>query len=181
MSKIGKKPITLPQGVEVSIDGQNVNVKGPKGTLTHDVHPYIKTIRAEDVIKVERSSDEPNHRSLHGLTRNLIANMVVGVSEGYTRTLDLVGVGYRVQQSGGGVKLSLMFSHEVDFSPPEGVALEVEGQDRIHVRGIDKQLVGNTAARIRKLRPPNAYTGKGIRYLDETVRIKPGKSARRVQ
>ncbi|MDA1188480.1 MAG: 50S ribosomal protein L6 [Chloroflexi bacterium] len=179
MSKIGRKPITLPKGVEVTIQGQSVNVKGPKGALAHEVHPFINVVREDDVIKAERSSDEPAHRALHGLTRNLIANMVTGVSEGYTRSLDLVGVGYRVQQSGKNVKLSVMLSHEVEFAPPEGVALEVEGQNRIYVRGIDKQLVGNTAARIRKVRPPNAYTGKGIRYLDESIKLKPGKSARR--
>lgn len=179
MSKIGRKPITLPKGVEVTIKDQEVTVKGSKGTLKHAVHPFIKVVQENATVTVERSSDEPFHRSLHGLTRNLIANMVTGVSQGYTRSLDLVGVGYRAQQAGKSVKLNVMMSHEVEVVPPSGVTFEVEGQNRVHVRGIDKQVVGNTAAKIRAVRPPNMYTGKGIRYADENVKLKPGKSARR--
>ena len=138
-------------------------------------------ISTEDgIVKVERPSDEREHRSLHGLSRSLLANMVIGVSEGFVRTLDLVGVGYRVQQSGDGITLNVMFSHPVEVKPPEGVTLEVEGNSRIHVRGIDKQQVGQIAAQIRAVRRPNVYTGKGIRYAQEAVHIKPGKSARRV-
>ena len=133
---------------------------------------------AEGVVTVQRPSDERNHRALHGLTRSLISNMVIGVLEGFSKSLELVGVGYRVQQSGKGISLSVMLSHTVEIQPRDGIALEVEGQNLIHVRGIDKQLVGQTAAEIRKVRPPESYKGKGIRYVGEQVRLKPGKSAR---
>ena len=180
MSRIGKQPIPLPAGVDVAIDGREVMVKGPKGSLTQVLPKDMMVSNENGTLRVERPSDERNHRALHGLTRSLLANMVVGVSQGFEKTLELVGVGYRVQQTGAGLTLSVMLSHTVEVQPREGIALEVEGNNRIHVRGIDKQAVGQTAAEIRKVRPPNVYTGKGVRYLGEQVRLKPGKSARRV-
>jgi len=180
MSRIGYAPISLPQRVKVEISSDNdVTVEGPQGKLTQKFHPDMKISQEDGILNVDRPSEENQFKALHGLTRALIANMVVGVSEGYTRTLELVGVGYRVQQSGTGVTLSLMFSHTVEVEPVDGVTLEVEGNNRIHVRGIDKQAVGQVAAIIRSKRPPNIYTGKGVRYQGEVVRLKPGKSARR--
>ena len=179
MSKIGKLPITMPPDVEVSIGEREVTVKGPRGSLTQVFDQSMKITRDDGVLTVERPSDERDHRALHGLTRSLLANMVTGVSQGFTKTLDLVGVGYRVQKSDEGITLSVMLSHVVEFSPLSGVSLEVEGNNRIRVQGIDKQAVGQVAAQIRAVRPPNVYTGKGIRYSDEVVRLKPGKSARR--
>ena len=179
MSRIGNEPILIPAGVDVSVHGADVTVKGPKGTLAKSFQPAMKISQENGVLKVERPSDEREHRSLHGLTRSLVANMVIGVSEGFVKTLDLVGVGYRAHQSGNGVTLSLMLSHTVEIMPVPGIDIEVEGNNRIHVRGIDKQQVGQIAAQIREKRPPNVYTGKGIRYGDEVVRLKPGKSARR--
>ncbi len=180
MSRIGKQPVPVPSGVDVSIDGQVVTVKGSKGTLTDTFHQDMAIKSDNGTIVVERPSDAGEHKALHGLTRNLIANMVTGVSEGYSRSLELVGVGYRVQQSGKGIKLSVMLSHEVDYEPMDGITIAVEGNNFIHVSGISKQAVGQTAAEIRKVRPPSVYTGKGIRYRGEQVRLKPGKSARRV-
>ena len=181
MSRIGSDPIPVPSGVEVKIAGSEVSVKGPKGSLQQAFNTSMKISSEDGTVKVERPSDERDHRALHGLTRSLLANMVTGVSDGFVRTLDLVGVGYRAQQNGPGITLNVMFSHSVDIDPAPGVELEVEGANRIHVRGIDKQQVGQLAARIRAVRPPNVYTGKGIRYAGEAVRLKPGKSARRAQ
>ncbi len=181
MSRVGKEPIPVPNGVEAKIEGSTVTIKGPKGTLTETFSPDMSLSRESGTLKVERPSDEREHRALHGLTRSLLANMVQGVSEGFGKSLELVGVGYRVQQGGKGIALSVMLSHQVDVQPPEGVTLEVEGNNQIHVKGIDKQAVGQIAAEIRSVRPPNPYTGKGIRYAGEFVRIKPGKSARRVE
>ena len=180
MSRIGVEPVPLPPNVEVEISGSEVTVKGPKGSLVKAFQPSMKISQEDGAVKVERPSDEREHRALHGLTRSLLANMVTGVSEGYSKTLDLVGVGYRVQQQGEGLTLSVMFSHTVEVAPVPGITLEVEGNNRIRVSGIDKQAVGQVAAEIRAVRPPNTYTGKGIRYAGEQVRIKPGKSARRV-
>ena len=180
MSRIGKSPIPLPSGVTVTVDPEIVAVKGPRGELSQRVHSGISVQVSDGVITVSRPSDSRQHRSLHGLTRSLVANMVIGVTEGFQKSLDLVGVGYRVQQSGEGIVLQVGFSHQVNIQPLPGVTLEVEGNNRIHVRGIDKQLVGQVAAEIRAVRPPNVYTGKGIRYANEVVRQKPGKSARRV-
>ena len=179
MSRIGNQPINLPSDVKVEIQGSEVTVTGKQGVLENTFHPDMSITEDGGVVRVARPSDEGHHRALHGLTRSLLANMVIGVSEGYTRSLDIVGVGYRAQQSGKGVTLSVMYSHTVEISPPDGVVLEVEGANRIHVRGIDKQKVGHLAAQIRKVRPPNVYTGKGIRYMGEQIRLKPGKSARR--
>ena len=179
MSRIGNNPIPVPSGVDVKIAGSDVTVKGPKGSLQESFNVAMKISRDDGFLKVERPSDEREHKALHGLTRSLIANMVTGVSDGFVRTLDLVGVGYRVQQNSPGIKLSVMRSHTVDISPPDGVEIEADGATRIHVRGIDKQKVGQVAAEIRSARRPNVYTGKGIRYAGEIVRLKPGKSARR--
>lgn len=181
MSRVGNQPIRIPKGVDVTISDVGVIVKGPKGSLTQRFHPDMKVSRENGSVKVERPSDERNHRALHGLTRSLLANMVTGVSDGYAKTIELVGVGYRVQQSGKGVTLSVMLSHTVDIQPRNGITLEVEGNSLIHVRGIDKQVVGQMAAEIRAVRRPNVYTGKGIRYRGEQVRLKPGKSARRAE
>lgn len=179
MSRVGNKPIPVPAGVKVAIDGNQVTVSGPRGSMTQEFHPDMRIVHEDSVVRVERPSDERQHKALHGLTRNLIANMVTGVSQGYVRTLDMVGVGYRAQKSGNGLTLNVMFTHPVEIPAVPGISFEVENNTRIHVRGVDKQLVGQVAARIRAVRPPNPYTGKGIRYADEVVRLKPGKSARR--
>ena len=179
MSRIGSNPIPVPSGVEVKIAGNEVSVKGPKGSLQRAFNTSMMISSEDGTLKVARPSDERDHKALHGLTRSLLANMVTGVSDGFVRTLDLVGVGYRAQQNGPRITLNVMFSHSVNIEPAPGVELEVEGANRIHVRGIDKQQVGQLAAQIRAVRPPNVYTGKGIRYSGEAVRLKPGKSARR--
>ena len=177
MSRIGKQPIAIPSGVTVAIGATEVTVKGSRGELRQSVHPDIVVREADGQILVERPSDQRQHRALHGLTRSLIANMVAGVSDGYTKTLELVG--YRVQQQGAGINMQLGFSHQVVVEPMGGITLEVEGNNLIHVRGIDKQVVGEQAARIRRFRPPDAYKGKGVRYRGEKLRLKPGKSAAR--
>jgi large subunit ribosomal protein L6 len=170
MSRIGKKPIPIPSGVEVSLDGSHITVKGPKGTLEHD---------APDDILVSRPDDEREHRALHGLTRSLVANMVTGVSEGFTRELDIVGVGYRAAAQGTSkLDLQLGFSHPVSVDAPAGVEFETPVPTKIIVKGFDKQLVGQVAADIRKIRKPEPYKGKGIRYSDERVLRKAGKSAK---
>ncbi len=175
MSRIGKKPIVIPNGVSVEIGEDEIVVKGSKGELRQAVSTDISVREFEGSVFVERPSDQREHRALHGLTRALIANMIVGVSEGFTRSLELVG--YRLQAQGRGVNLQLGFSHPVVIEPMDGVDFEVEGNNRLHIRGIDKQIVGEQAARIRRLRPPDAYKGKGVRYMGEQVRLKAGKSA----
>jgi large subunit ribosomal protein L6 len=180
LSRVGLRPIPVPSGVEVKIEGKDVTVSGQRGTLNLTIHRDMVLSQEDGVLTVARPSDEQQHRALHGLTRSLVANMVTGVAEGYSKTMQLVGVGYRVQQSGDGITLSVMLSHSVEIKPPSGVSLEVEGNNRIHVRGIDKQAVGQLAAQIRKVRPANVYTGKGVRYAGEMIKLKPGKSARRV-
>ena len=179
MSRIGNQPIPLPTGVDIQISGQQVTVKGPRGELTQSFHVDMGLSRDNGVVVVSRPSDSNEHKALHGLTRSLINNMTLGVSDGFEKILDLVGVGYRVAQNGKGITLSVMLSHQVDIDPPDGITLVVEGNNQIRVSGIDKQAVGQLAAEIRKVRPPNVYTGKGIRYSGEVVHIKPGKSARR--
>jgi len=179
LSRIGRKPIPVPDGVEVEIQYGGVTVKGPRGTLTQNYHPEVNVKLEEGEVIVERLSERKFHHSLHGLTRSLIANAIVGVTDGYTKTLELMGVGYRVQQSGDGIVLNVGYSHQVEIQPREGVTLEVEGNNRVHVRGIDKQKVGELAAQIRKVRPPNAYKEKGIRYQGEVLHFKPGKAAAR--
>ena len=180
VSRVGLRPIPIPSGVEVKIEGKTVTVSGQRGSLNMVVHSDMVLSQENGVLTVTRPSDEREHRSLHGLTRSLVANMVTGVTNGYSKTLDLVGVGYRVQQTGDAISLSVMLSHTVEIEPLPGLTLEVEGNNRIHVRGIDKQAVGQMAAQIRQVRRANVYTGKGIRYAGEVVRLKPGKSARRV-
>lgn len=178
MSRIGRQPIAISPKVQVTIDGRHVVVKGPKGELSLDVHPDLRLHLEDGKLVVTRPTDQPHHRALHGLTRALLANMVTGVEHGFTKTLELQGVGYRAQQAGSKVQLALGFSHPVEVEPPPGITLEVEGTSRIHVRGIDKQLVGQVAANIRRLRPPEPYKGKGIRYADERVRRKAGKAGK---
>ncbi|HEU5309171.1 MAG TPA: 50S ribosomal protein L6 [Acidimicrobiia bacterium] len=179
MSRIGKQPITIPSGVEVTLEGKHVTVKGPKGTLEHDAPEDITITREGDALVVARPDDEREHRSLHGLTRSLVANMVVGVSEGFSKELEIVGVGYRAAAAGPKrLDLQLGFSHPVAVDAPEGVEFEVPTPTRITVRGFDKQLVGQVAADIRKIRKPEPYKGKGIRYADERVLRKAGKSAK---
>ena len=179
MSRVGNKPVPIPSGVDVRVDGLAVTVKGPRGELSQSFHPEMSISRDNGAVVVTRPSDSGEHKALHGLTRSLINNMVAGVSDGFEKILDLVGVGYRVAQNGKGITLSVMLSHQVNIDPPPGVTLTVEGNNRIRVQGIDKQAVGQIAAEIRKVRPPNVYTGKGIRYANEIVHLKPGKSARR--
>lgn len=176
MSRVGRQPIVVPQGVEVSIAGSTVSVKGPKGKLSgrYDADMIIEL--QDGQITVTRPTDQPRHRALHGLTRSLIANMVTGVHEGYERSLEIHGVGYRALQKGTAVELSVGFSNPVVFEAPEGVELVAETQTLLHVRGIDKQTVGEVAARIRRIRPPEPYKGKGIRYRGEHVRRKAGKA-----
>ncbi len=177
MSRIGKQPVAVPEGVEAQVDGQRVTVKGPKGEITDKFHPDME-IRVEDAeIVVRRPTDRPRHRALHGLTRSLIANMVEGVTEGYQKSLEIHGVGYRAVKKGSDVELNLGFSHPVLYEVPESIEIEVESPTLLHVRGVDKQLVGEVAAEIRDIRPPEPYKGKGVRYVGEEVRRKAGKAA----
>ncbi|MBT5576671.1 MAG: 50S ribosomal protein L6 [Microbacteriaceae bacterium] len=178
MSRIGRLPIDIPAGVTITIEGQNVAVKGPKGELSLTVKEPIEAKLVENQVIVSRPDDERESRSLHGLTRTLIRNQIVGVTEGYQKSLQVVGTGYRVASSGQGIELSLGYSHSITVEPPAGIALAVEGNDKIHVSGIDKQAVGEVAANIRKLRKPEPYKGKGVRYVDEQVRRKAGKAGK---
>jgi len=179
MSRIGRLPITVPAGVDVTIDGADITVKGPKGTLTHTVPAPITVERAEDgTLQVTRPNDERMSRSLHGLTRTLVANMVAGVTEGYTKKLEIVGTGYRVIAKGTDLEFALGFSHPVVIPAPEGISFAVETPTRFSVSGIDKQQVGEVAANLRKLRKPDPYKGKGVRYEGEVIRRKAGKAGR---
>ncbi|RIV24584.1 50S ribosomal protein L6 [Alicyclobacillaceae bacterium I2511] len=179
MSRIGRKPIPVPVGVEVAKQGQVVTVTGPKGTLTRSLHQDMKVTVGETEILVERPSDEKLHRSLHGTTRSVVANMVEGVTNGFTKNLELVGVGYRAAKSGDKVTLSLGFSHPVVLDPEDGIEVEVPAVNRIVIRGIDKEKVGAYAARVRSIRKPEPYKGKGIRYENEVVRRKVGKTGKK--
>lgn len=178
MSRIGRLPIDVPAGVTVTVDGQNVSVKGPKGELALVVAEPIKAELVENQVQVTRPDDERLSRSLHGLTRTLIANQIVGVTQGYSKDLEIVGTGYRVAQKGSGLELALGFSHPVNVEAPVGITLTVEGNNKITVSGIDKQQVGETAANIRKIKKPEPYKGKGIRYAGEVVRRKAGKAGK---
>ncbi len=178
MSRIGKLPIPLPAGVTVAIDGQNVSVKGPKGELALTISEPIKVTLEDNSVIVSRPDDEAKSKSLHGLSRTLIANNVHGVSTGFTKTLEIVGTGYRAAAKGSNIELALGFSHPVVIEPPKGITLTVEGNTKIIISGVDKQAVGEVAANIRKIRKPEPYKGKGIRYEGERVRRKAGKSGK---
>ena len=179
MSRIGRLPISVPSGVTVDIDGSTVTVKGPKGTLTHEVASPIEVAKAEDgSIEVTRPNDERLSRSLHGLTRTLLSNLVVGVTDGYTKKLEIVGTGYRVMAKGSDLEFALGFSHPVHVPAPDGISFQVESPTKFSVSGIDKQQVGEVAANIRKIRKPEPYKGKGVRYAGEVVRRKAGKAGK---
>lgn len=179
MSRIGNKPITVPAGVEVTLDGQKITVKGPKGTLTREINNNMKVTLDGNVITITRPDDEPANRSLHGLTRTLINNMVQGVVTEYTRELEINGVGYRAAKQGKKLVLTLGYSHPVEMEEPEGITFEVPSPNQIIVKGIDKEKVGQTAAVIRTKRPPEVYRGKGIKYVEEHIRRKEGKTGKK--
>ena len=178
MSRIGKNPIAVPAGVEVKVDGSTVTVKGPKGTLSKEFKPAMKITVDGAVVTVERPNDEASNRSLHGLTRTLINNMIIGVTDGYQKVLEINGVGYRCQKQGKDVNLNVGFSHPTIISDTEDCTLEVPQPNQIIVKGIDKQKVGQYAAEIRSIRPPEPYKGKGIKYIDEVIRRKEGKAGK---
>jgi large subunit ribosomal protein L6 len=176
MSRIGRLPIPVPAGVDVTLEGTSITVRGPRGELHRDLVPELRLVRDGDLLRVERPRDDKRSRQLHGLTRTLVANMVIGVTDGYRRQLEITGVGYRAQKIGDNLQLSLGYSHPVEMMPPAGVSFEVETPTRLAVVGIDKELVGHVAARVRSMRKPEPYKGKGVRYKDEVVRRKSGKS-----
>lgn len=176
MSRIGKLPIAIPSGVTVTVEGNTVKVKGPKGELTHRVPAGIKIDRQDNTMNVTRESDETNHKSLHGLTRSLIANMVEGVTKGYAKQLEITGVGYKAEVKPYGLLLSLGFSHTIEYKAPAGIKLTAPQPTQVHIEGSDKALVGQVAAELRGLRPPEPYKGKGIRYAGEVIRRKAGKA-----
>lgn len=176
MSRVGKAPVPVPSGVNVTFDGQRCAIKGPKGVLNLDVHPDIKVSQDAEEVVVTRPSDAPQHRALHGLTRALIANMVTGVTDGFRKSLELRGTGYRAQLQGKTLVLNVGYSHPVEITPLDGVEFEVETPTLVHVNGIDKQTVGQQAALVRRTRPPEPYHGKGVRYVGEYVRQKAGKA-----
>ena len=178
MSRIGNKPIEVPQGVEVKIDGNHITVKGPKGTLEKDLHKNMEVVLEGNTITVKRPNDEPFNRSLHGLTRTLIHNMIEGVLNEYKRELEINGVGYRAQKKGNQLVMNLGYSHPVEMDPPEGITFDLPDANHIIVRGIDKELVGQTAAVVRTKRPPEVYRGKGIKYAEEVIRRKEGKTGK---
>ena len=178
MSRIGNKPITIPDGVEVTLNDRVITVKGPKGTLTKEITTPIDVKVEGGIVKVERPNDEPKNKSLHGLTRALINNMITGVKEEYKKELEINGVGYRAQKQGKKLVLTLGYSHPVEMEEPEGITFDVPSPNQIIVRGIDKELVGQTAAVVRTKRPPEVYRGKGIKYADEHIRRKEGKTGK---
>ena len=178
MSRIGKVPVTIPAGVDVKVDGTVVTVKGPKGTLTHSFHPDMIIRKEDDVIRVERPSDEKFHRSLHGLTRTLIANMVSGVTQGFSKELEINGVGYRAIKQGNKVVMNLGYSHQVEVSEIPGIKIDVPTPNKLVISGPDKQQVGQFAAELREKRPPEPYKGKGIKYVDEVIHRKEGKAGK---
>ncbi len=178
MSRVGRLPIPVPADVSVTLSGQHCSVHGPRGELSHEVHPEIRVSLEEGQVVVTRPSDAPSIRALHGLTRALIANMVQGVAQGFRKSLEIVGTGYRAELRGGNLVLTVGYSHPVELRPLPGAAFEVETPTRLHVNGIDKQVVGQQAALIRSVRSPEPYRGKGIRYQGERIRIKAGKASR---
>ena len=178
MSRIGNKPITVPEGVEVTLNENTITVKGPKGTLTKELHQNMSVVLENNVITVSRPDDEPANRSLHGLTRTLINNMIIGVKDEFKRELEINGVGYRAQKQGTKLVMNLGYSHPVEMEAPAGITFDVPNPNSITVRGIDKELVGQTAAVIRTKRPPEVYRGKGIKYAEEVIRRKVGKTGK---
>ena len=179
MSRIGRKPIQVPNGVNVNLENNLITVKGPKGTLSRELHKDMKVTVATDVITVERPSDNKLHRALHGTTRSVVANMVSGVTEGYLKNLELVGVGYRASKSGDKLVLNVGYSHPVEFVPEKGIEFEVPAQNKIIIKGIDKELVGAVAAKVRAVREPEPYKGKGIKYENERIIRKEGKAGKK--
>ena len=178
MSRIGSLPITIPQGTEVKIDGSKVIARGAKGELCRYFHPSITITLKDGMLIVTRPSDDRIHRSLHGLTRSLLANMIEGVSKGFEEVLEINGVGYRAQKTGDKLVLQMGFTNPMEYLPPAGISITVEGTNRIHVTGLDKKVVGEEAAKIRAIRPTDPYKGKGIKYSDERLHLKPGKSGK---
>jgi large subunit ribosomal protein L6 len=178
MSRVGRLPIPIPAGVDIEVSGNHVVVSGPKGTLERDISARLDLVREDGVLRVERPTEERSARELHGLTRTLINNMVVGVTEGYRRGLEIQGVGYRAQLVGKKLQLNLGYSHAIEIEPPDGIAFEVENPTRVAVLGIDKELVGRIAAQVRSTRKPEPYKGKGVRYAGEVVRRKAGKAGK---
>ena len=178
MSRIGRLPITVPSGVDVTIDGRNVTVTGPKGTLSRSLHPDITVSREDGTLVVTRPTEQKTHKQLHGLTRTLVNNMVVGVTDGYRKGLEITGVGYRATLNGRKLTLNLGYSHPIEIDPPEGISFEVENPTRLAVVGIDKELVGQIAAKVRATRKPEPYKGKGVRYAGEYIRRKAGKAGK---
>ena len=179
MSRIGNKPITIPEGVEVTLNDKIITVKGPKGTLSKEIHKNVNVTVEGNVISISRIDDEPANRSLHGLTRSLINNMVIGVKDEFKRELEINGVGYRAQKQGTKLVMNLGYSHPVEMEAPAGITFDVPNQNSIIVRGIDKELVGQTAAVIRTKRPPEVYRGKGIKYVEEVIIRKEGKAGKK--
>jgi large subunit ribosomal protein L6 len=178
MSRIGRLPIAVPSGVDVTIDGRTVTVKGPKGTLSRALHPDITVSREDASIVVTRPTEQKTHKQLHGLTRTLVNNMVVGVTDGYRKGLEITGVGYRAALSGRKLQLNLGYSHQIEIDPPEGISFELENPTRLAVVGIDKELVGQIAAKVRSTRKPEPYKGKGVKYAGEYIRRKAGKAGK---
>ena len=178
MSRIGRLPIAVPSGVDVTIDGRTVTVKGPKGTLSRALHPDMAVSREDGTIVVTRPTEQKGHKQLHGLTRTLVNNMVVGVTDGYRKGLEITGVGYRAALNGKKLQLNLGYSHPIEIEPPEGISFEVENPTRLAVVGIDKELVGQVAALVRATRKPEPYKGKGVRYAGEYIRRKAGKAGK---
>jgi len=178
MSRIGRLPIPVPSGVDVTIDGRQVTVKGPKGTLSRALHPDMTISREDGTLVVTRPTEQKTHKQLHGLTRTLVNNMVVGVTDGYRKGLEITGVGYRAALSGKKLQLNLGYSHQIEIDPPEGITFEVENPTRLAVVGIDKELVGQIAAQVRSTRKPEPYKGKGVRYAGEKIRRKAGKAGK---
>ena len=178
MSRIGRLPIAVPSTVDVTIEGRRLTVKGPKGTLTRELHPDMTVSREEDNLVVTRPTEQKTHKQLHGLTRTLVNNMVVGVTDGYRKGLEITGVGYRAVKTGEKLTLNLGYSHQIDIEPPSGISFEVENPTRLAVVGIDKELVGQIAAKVRSTRKPEPYKGKGVRYAGEKIRRKAGKAGK---
>src|SRR6188472_813296 len=178
MSRIGRLPIPIPAGVDVTLDGNHITVKGPKGELSRDLSPELKVVHEDSTLRVERPNDDKTSRELHGLTRTLLANMVTGVTTGFRKGLEITGVGYRAQLVGNKLQLNLGYSHPIEIDPPSGVSFELENPTRLAVVGIDKELVGHIAARVRSTRKPEPYKGKGVRYAGEQIRRKAGKAGK---